>query len=309
MINWMVVLAAILGTAAFSSGQEQSAQTYKFEAEVSNVYVDAFVTHKGRPVQGLSAENFEIFDNGVRQQVRLVAPETVPLSSSLVLDTSGSVYGKKLADLRSAAHAFVKRLETKDEAALVRFSHRVSVDSELGRDPTLLHRAIDQPTYGGFTAIFDALYVAFLNVEGTEGRPLLLLFTDGDDNASWLEEQEILEMARTSEAIVYVVRVDSGSGVYFQPVAGQKFVDNETAQAKMLRRLSEATGGRVLSVGSFASLEDTFIDILKEVQNRYVLYFEPRDVPDSGWHELEVKLKNKKGDIRSRAGYDAGPAR
>jgi hypothetical protein len=73
--------------------------------------------------------------------------------------------------------------------------------------------------------------------------------------------------------------------------------------------LSESTGGRVLSVDSFANLKDSSIDILKEVQNRYVFYFEPRGVSGSGWHEPRIKLKIGNGDIRPRAGYDAGPAR
>lgn len=303
---WLAALTlTLVGSGSAQATQETAQETFRFETKVSNVYVDAFVTHKGRSVQGLTAADFEVLDKGVRQNIRLVSPETMPLSAVLVLDTSGSVYGSKLADLRSGAHAFIDGLRQMDETALLRFSHRVSMGAALGSEPKLLHQAIDRPTLGGFTAIFDALYAGLIQAESGTGRPLLLLFTDGDDNASWLRESEILDMVRESEIIIYVVRIDLGSGVYAQPIVGKTFVDNETAQAKMLRRIVESTGGRVLAADS-GNLKTAFVEILEEVQNRYILYFEPQGVATGGWHELEVKLRNRKGDIRARSGYVAG---
>jgi hypothetical protein len=112
-------------------------------------------------------------------------------------------------------------------------------------------------------------------------------------------------MVKESEIIIYVVRIDLGSGVYAQPIVGKTFVDNETAQAKMLKRIVESTGGRVLAADS-GNLKSAFVEILEEVQNRYILYFEPQGVATVGWHELEVKLRNRKGVVRARSGYVAG---
>jgi Ca-activated chloride channel family protein len=286
---------------AAPSHQEQ----YTFQVEVKTVYVDVFITRDGNPVTGLTRENFEIFDNGVRQEIDLLDTDTVPMSALLVLDISSSVRGQRLAHLRAAAHAFVDGLDVPDEAGLLTFSHQMRLIKSLDNNFDGLHVALDQPLGGGSTALNDALFVGLKLLEAANGRPLLLLFTDGLDMASWLGESEVLEVAKASQAIIYAVGVRSTEGVYM----GARLMHGPSLKAgRLLERLTETTGGQVWFADSTASLKDIYLGILAEMETRYLLSYQPQGVLEEGWHKIEVKLKNCKADeVRARTGYTVSP--
>jgi len=109
---------------------------------VEGVYVDVFVTDDNRPVVGLAASDFELKDDGVRQPVEMVTVESVPLTTFLVLDTSGSVAGEKLLRLQAAARALLGGLRDGDEAALSTFDHEVRVRVPPTSDRKHLERAV-----------------------------------------------------------------------------------------------------------------------------------------------------------------------
>lgn len=276
-------------------------QPYRFEVEVRTVYVDVFVTRDGKPVTGLTRENFVIADNGVRQEIDLVDVETLPMSALLVLDTSDSVRGPKLAHLRAAAHAFAEGLGDRDEAGLLTFNHNLRLRKTLDGDFERLHRVLDQTTSGGSTALNDALFTGLKLLEVSRGRPLLLLFTDGLDNSSRLREAEILEMARASEAIIYAVAVRSREGSY----RGSRVMRGASITgSRLLQRITEATGGRVWFAESIANLKDVYLSILSEMETRYVLSYQPEGAVGEGWHQIEVRLEGCKADeVRARTGY------
>lgn len=109
-----------------------------FRVDVDAVQLDVFVAKDGKALRDLTVEDFEILDNGVRQDIRLIEPETVPLSTVLVFDTSDSVRGEKLQYLKAAARAFLKGLDTKDQAALLTFSSCLQLEGGLDGDVTTL---------------------------------------------------------------------------------------------------------------------------------------------------------------------------
>src|SRR5436190_1001606 len=118
------VVESVLVLLVFA-GSHPSAQTSTFSSKVEAVRVDVLVTDKGRPVRGLSASDFEVFDNGVRQHVDLASFEQIPLNVVLALDMSTSVNGARLDNLRRAARALLDGLSRDDQAAVVTFSHVV----------------------------------------------------------------------------------------------------------------------------------------------------------------------------------------
>lgn len=175
----------------------------RFAAAVTSVYVDAFVTRAGKPLSGLQAADFELFDNGVKQQVVLVDRAAAQVGAVLVLDTSGSVEGAPLEGLRAAARAFVERLGSGDEMALVSFSHSVQLAAQT-TDPAAFARALDGLQAGSATSLYDAIY-AGARLPLRAPRRLMVVFTDGADNTSWLAPDDVRTALASSGLLLYVI--------------------------------------------------------------------------------------------------------
>lgn len=284
-------------------GASQSRDVYRFELEVRTVYADVFVTRNGEPVMGLTADDFAVLDNGVRQEIALADIDTIPLSVMLILDTSGSVSGQRLAHLRRAAHAFIEGLEEKDEAALMVFAREMTLRQGFTSSFGELHRAIDEPVQGGDTSVKDAFYAGLKLLEGQAGRPMILLFTDGLDNASWLTEAEVLEVARASEAIVYAVGVKPLFNTSLA-ASGRERRRTDGRADGFLRNITSNTGGTVSYAESTADLERMFLHILGEMKTRYLVSYQVEGAMQEGWHKLEVSVtRGRPDEVRARAGY------
>jgi Ca-activated chloride channel family protein len=276
-----LVLVLVAGTARPGT---QTPPT--FRAEVDAVYVDVFVTSRGEPVRGLGAGDFEVTDNGVKQEVTLVQLETVGITTLLLFDMSGSVKGARLADLKAAGHAFLDGLDERDEGALMAFSHQLLLKSDATSDRATLHEALERLVPGGATALYDALYVA-LKLPLGRGRPLIVLFTDGEDNVSWLGRDEVKEAILQSTALLQVV------------VTGSR----DEPGGAFLREMAEATGGRAWNAATSKGLRQRFLDILSAMRTRYLLTYEPRGVKPTGRHHLKVAVRGRKVDVRHRRDY------
>jgi VWFA-related protein len=271
-----------------------------FGAQVETVYVDAFVTQKGRHVPGLTAADFELKDNGVRQEVELVAAESIPLLAVMVFDTSGSVSGEKLAALRASGIAFLDSLRPADEAALVTFSQQIEWRAGPTTDRGQVRRSLEDLSAAGGTAALDALF-AGLVLPASRARTLVLLFSDGEDNMSWLNERDLRAAAEGSNALVHAVsfREDvSPSGV-----AGHRRTAVEPDHVRALRGLAEATGGRLWEAESPDRIRTAFGAIAEAMSQRYVLRYEPRGIRRQGMHKIDLRLRGKGGDVHARRGY------
>lgn len=283
----------------------------QFSTGVDAVRVDVLVTDGKRPVGGLRAADFELRDSGVIQRIDAVWFEDLPLSVMLALDASSSVRGEPLAHLKSAAHAVVSLLKGDDRAAVLTFSEEIDLFSDWTSDHQQLHRAIDSTRASGSTALHDAAYAALTLEDPRRGRPLVLIFSDGDDTFSWLPGQRVVDVARRGDAVVYGVSLHSSgarrpghlldfrSGL--QPDVPRSG-PSELAKP-FLRALSEDTGGRSMDAVDSDRLRDAFVQVVHEFRSRYVLSYTPAGVADAGWHPLEVKLKGRKATIVARRGY------
>ncbi|MEE9179541.1 MAG: VWA domain-containing protein [Vicinamibacteria bacterium] len=288
--------------------QDEPQDVLRFGVEVRTVYADVFVTYQGKPIVGLTAEDFELLDNGVPQDVELMDTDAMGLSTMLVVDTSDSVLGEKLDHLKAAAHAFVEGLAANDEVGLLTFSRGMRLRRELGSDLGALHRTLDEPMEQGRTSLHDALYTGLKLAEARAGRPLVLLFTDGLDNTSWLTDSELLEVARESEAVIHVVGVRPRFSIALRTSGRSILGMAELGASDFLQSIARETGGRVWYCDSGADLKDIYLRILAEVKSRYLLSYQPQSVSSEGWHTLEVRLKGDWGsEIRARPGYLASP--
>jgi VWFA-related protein len=260
------------------------------------VRLDVSVTRGDRPVPGFAADDFSIADNGVRQRVEsVVSAGNVPLTAILVLDTSGSMAGDRLQHLVEAAHGLVGVLHADDRAALISFDRLVRLRVPPISDRLLVQTTLATLTSRGPTGIRDAVWTA-LQLSPDDGtRPLVLVFTDGVDNASWLSSSQVLDAARQAGVLVHGV----GLGEASLDRAGPR---------PFLESLAETTGGRYWPAASARDLPALFAAALVEMRARYVVSFHPEGVEREGWHDVKVSA-NGGGDVRTRPGYLAMPGR
>lgn len=279
--------AVVFVIAATVLGATDRSQRPTFSTRVESVRVDALVTEKGQPVPGLGPADFEVFDNGVRQDVDLVSFEQLPLDVVLVLDMSDSVAGERLDHLRSASYAMLGALAGEDRAALVTFNHAVSLGTPLTKDVAAVRSALNLAQGSGQTALFDGAYAAMILGESERSRTLQLVFSDGLDTASWLTSSAVLDVAKRADIVVYAVATTGNASAF-------------------LRDLTAFTGGSLIPIGSSGDLRSTFLHILDEFRHRYLLSYSPRGVRGNGWHRLDVRVKHRHATVKARPGYLAG---
>jgi Ca-activated chloride channel family protein len=256
-----------------------------FRSRVDQVRVDVLVTDRGQPVLGLTPSDFVVLDDGVAQTVDIVAFEETPLNVVLALDTSGSISGARLDQLKKAGGAIVDTLRPIDKAALLTFSQAVMIQTPLTNDASLIRAGFAAPLTSGDTALVDAAYSAVVTAESDSGRALVIVFSDGEDTASFLRPSSVLDTARRANVVVYGVATGGPGGSTF------------------LRELCDLTGGSVFDVSAGGKLEGTFLTIFNEFRNRYLIGYTPRNVGKGGWHRIEVRLKNHRASIKARPGY------
>ena len=255
-------------------------------------------------VNGLTAADFELFDNGVAQKILEIYVEQLPLSVIMVLDTSGSVAGERLAFLKKGAGLVVDRLRPRDQAAIVSFSAVLNRQAALTSDRAVLHAAIQSLKAEGGTALLDAAFTG-LALRGTAAtRTLVLLFSDGLDTASLLDEARVLQAARRSDATVYAIGIRDDR-LKLQPSGGIARSAVGPTDERFLSRIARDTGGRLLHAEENRELTSTFARVIDEFNSRYVLGYQPSGVPRTGWHEVAVRLKTRRGTILARRGYHA----
>jgi Ca-activated chloride channel homolog len=282
----MLALAVLLASAANLNAQ---ARDGVFSAKVEAVRVDVLVTHGDTPVLGLGPGDFDLLDNGVPQQVDLVSFEQIPLNVILALDMSESVAGDKLTRLQRAIASLLQGLEKDDQAALVTFSQQVVLGAPLSADMAPIQHALEGAGGSGDTALIDGTYAGIMVGEGDVGRGLLIVFSDGVDTASWLTADSVLDTAKRSDIVVYVVSVRS------------------KGKPEFLAELASLTGGRLHEIEKTANLSAVFLSVLQEFRVRYLVSYTPRGVDASGFHRLEVRIKGRRATVRARPGYLAGP--
>ncbi len=280
------IAGVVLLAGALSGAIAAQTQPPTFSARVDVVRVDALVTDKGQPVLGLTVGDFEVLDNGVPQQLDFVGYEQIPLNVILALDMSDSVAGDRLNHLRTASGALLAGLKKDDQAALVTFSHEVTLASRLTSDVGAVGEVLEKAAGVGATAMVDGAYAGLIVGESDVGRGLLIVFSDGLDTMSWLTPDIVIDTAKRSDVVVYGVAVGRG-------------------KPDFLRELTSVTGGRLFEVDKTANLSAIFLEVLQEFRQRYLLSYTPRGVARDGWHRLEVRVK-KRGTVKARPGYLAG---
>lgn len=279
-----VVAAAVVTMAA----QDQRAT---FSSRTVAVRVDVLATRGGQPVAGLTADDFELTDEGVVQDIDVLNPQDLPVNVVAALDVSASTRGESRGDLVAAGESLIDALLPAERASLTTFSEEVLPTVPLTTDHSLVRRALHAVTPGGQTAIIDGAYAAMMTAQSEDGRPLVMVFTDGLDTVSWLRPDDLIEATKRSGAVIYTVAT------------------GPARQWAFLKDLASATGGRAIALDSTSKVRNEFTKILQEFRSRYVLSFSPTGVSDSGYHAITVRSKRRGIETHARPGYTATPGR
>ena len=279
-------------------------QPARFRATSALVMVDVLVTDDRRPITGLTASDFEILDEGVPQQIEQLYIEHLPVNVIMVLDTSGSLDGERLTSLKNGATSIVERLRKMDRAAVLSFLYRLDARASLTGDRDALRKAIASLNAAGSTALRDGAFAGLALRAADPTRTLLLVFSDGVDTASILDEPRVLEIARRSDATIYGIAIHDTGTSPPSPRFARQAPQRMATDVGFLSRLAEETGGRLLRADRNRDIESTFERVLEEFNSRYILGFAPAG-SRPGWHRLEVRLKNRKGMVLARRGYFA----
>jgi len=292
-----IFLFAVIG---YAQSIQRRASHPSIKVALDVVLVPVTVTdNQNRPVEGLHAENFQIWDDKVEQKIQYFSSEDTPVSLGLVFDTSGSM-SSTLNAARSAASTFLKTGNPEDEYFLVEFNDRPQIAQNFTTDVGRLQRDLISREAQGYTAFLDAVYLALQNVRlGSYPRKALLMITDGEDNHSRYTLDDIKEMLKESDVQLYAI------GPIYAP-----YLKPRGAGRALLEELAEVTGGRAVFPNSVDELEEICAQISLELKSQYVLGFVPSNTTADGkWRKLRVKVNPLTGmshlNVRARAGYYA----
>jgi Ca-activated chloride channel family protein len=271
-----------------------------------NVRLPIAVTDKGsRFVIDLKKEDFEIFEDKVKQEIESFVAETnLPLDIALLMDTSNSVK-PKLKFQRDAAVSFLQTVlrPRVDRALFLSFNSDIELQQDYTNRIDLLSGAIDKVKAYGETRLYDAVYrICEEKMFAEQGRRrAIVLITDGEDTASDHTLDEAIGIALRAEVVVFVI--SNKAAGFFGVQAGQV----DSAEDKNLKKLAEDTGGRAFFTGTTLELERGFANVTKELRSQYLIAYSPtNDKFDGKFRQIEVKLPHKKDmKVRTRKGYPA----
>jgi Ca-activated chloride channel family protein len=300
--SWSVLSVACwtcLGIAPFASTL-QDQKPFRSQAELVLLPVSARDV-SGRVVRDLIAADFRIFENGRPQRLTMFSGDHIPTAFSLLLDTSASMQ-PNLAATQAAASAIISRFGTADVGQVVAFNGTVDIRQDFTNDHTLLRKAIETTRADGATALYNAVYIALRGLQkqrpsGSElRREAIILLSDGDDTASLVEFDQVLEAARRSQTLIYTIGLQIG----VEPSSRFRTRDGEF----VLRHLAEETGGRVYFVNDVRQLDVIYKEIYDAIAASYMLGYVPAaDAPGGDWRAVSVAVDRPGVVARTRAGY------
>ena len=288
---------ATLQTPPLRVGQRES-------VSLVDLYVNVF-DQRGKPVTDLQRDSFRLFEDGKPQLIAHFTAARQPLSVALVMDASNSMgTGDRMEIARRSALDFVKRMEPSDRTMVISFSDTVTELQPLTSDRKRLERAIQEIVPAGGTALYDALVKAAERLKDVEGRRVVVLLSDGRDQAfrenapgSLHLFEEAVDALAHSEVVAYAI----GLGARLQD-------ETDLAQRRSLREIlenfSEKTGGRFYNPERPGQLQGVYQQIMQDLGRQYSLSYAPTNQSRDGkWRAVRVEVDPPGLHVLTRPGY------
>jgi Ca-activated chloride channel homolog len=293
MTRVISVAALVLLAALTALAQQPTFRTGTHIVPVLTTVTDA----DGRLVPYLDREHFTLLDNGRPQELAVFQNDVQPFTVVVMLDFSASMT-EHLGLLRNAAEQFLIRILPHDRAQVGAFSDRIQFSGTFTNDRDELIAELGNLQFGNATLLYDALHASIEQLNGVEGRRIVLIFTDGEDYGSRRNHGSVLALAREREVMIYAI------GLEVEYFNGARVV--RTRPDRRLWSLAAETGGGSFELKKTAELAPTFTRVVQELHSMYMLGFTP-DVLDGRERKIEVRMKEPGMTARARRTYVAAP--
>ena len=290
--------ALLVATQAVAGSAAQP--TPVFRAETRLVLLRATVKNqRGELVTGLDRGAFTVYENGRPQAITVFRRDDVPVSVGILIDNSKSMRGKR-AHVEAAALAFVRASNPQDEVFVASFADKAQVDVPFTSDGRLLEAGLERLDSIGGTALRDAVVLGeeYIEAHATRDQRVLLVITDGLDNASAAPPERLRQQAERSETVVYAVGLLDAEDA------------SRAARARdALDELTEPTGGLAYYPASVEHTTEAVLDIARQIRSPYTIGYAPiAQALDGSYRKLKVVAKGAgRLVVRTRAGYRATP--
>jgi len=288
------------GTAAPPGTIRKQGEGYLLHADVEEVVLNATVLDGTSLVENLTKDNFQVFEDGIKQTLISFQHTDLPVSMGIVVDNSGSMYRKRPSVNKSALD-LVTASNPQDEAFVVNFSDEAFIDAEFTNDVKKLREGLSHIDSRGGTALYDAVAASADKLVADAKRPkqVLVIITDGEDNASSLNlEQTIRRVQQLSGPEIYSI------GLLF----GDEMSRAEVRHARRaLEMLSTETGGMAFFPKSMDQIDEIAAEVARDIRSQYTLgYHSTKPTTEPGFRRVEVTAEAKglgKLTVRTRTGY------
>jgi Ca-activated chloride channel homolog len=305
-----LVLACVLcGFTVTGQGLHASDTATVFHAGVDIVALNVVVTDgQQKPVNGLLANNFTVLEDGVPQDVSFFAASEVPLDLSILLDASASM-SDKMQTVQEAAAGFAMRLNPSDRISVMAIKDTVKFVHPLDEDVEGALGAIRQTTAGGGTALYNALYMGMREMikqrrgNGEVRRQAIAVLTDGDDTASLVSFDDVMDVAKQSGIAIYTITLKSSLPVKFTDLTVRRsFQESEFA----MKALALETGARSFFPADISELAGVYGVIAQELSNQYSIGYSSKNPrQDGAFRHVLVRVDQPGARTRTRSGYVA----
>ena len=259
----------------------------------------------GRYVSGLTKKAFSVADNNQDQDITFFSDSDAPVSVGILFDVSGSMSGDKIQKARKALEKFIATSHPSDEYFLIAFNSRAQLLLDRTRDGEAVLRQLTLVEPKQNTALYDAVYLGVDKVtRGAHQKRALIIISDGQDNASRYNFNEVRRLMKESDVVTYAVGILGGAdATSMTGMQGQAFLDE----------LTSVSGGKSFYPQSDVEMDEIFERIALELRHQYSIGYTPKDFqPDGKWRKVKVKVKPPRGlprlTVRSRDGYYATPS-
>jgi len=313
-VKHVVIAAALLAAAPYTAAQTPAgadstpAPTFRAQADLVALAVTV-VDERDDHLSGLALSDFVVMEDGIEQPLSYFAASAVPVDITLLVDASASM-GDKMAVVREAVHGLTGALRPGDRAAVVEFRTTTTERQAMTGDQAAIDAAMSRLTGNGDTAMYTALYVTLSGMRtssrgGDVRRQAVVVLSDGDDTASLVGYEDVLEKARRRGVAIYAVSLQSPvSRGRLRRAGSAPATDGERA----LGVLARETGGVAFFPGELRQLPEVYRVIAQELGRQYMVGYTPREPSrEGGWRSVKVRLPAyPRATVRARSGYYAG---
>jgi Ca-activated chloride channel family protein len=278
-----------------------------FRAGVDVVSLNVTVMDGTRYVTDLQPEDFQVFEDGVKQDLVFFNRANLPIALALLMDTSASME-LRLPTAQEAAVGFARRLRTQDLAEVVDFDSRVIIQQAFTNDAKALEQAIRKTSAGGSTSMYNAVYIALRDLKKVMAanvdeirRQAIVVLSDGEDTSSLMPFEEVLDLAKRSETAIYAIGLRAAESNGARGFKEAEFV---------LRQFAQETGGRAFFPSEISELTGIYSQISDELSSQFSVGYTSKNTKrDGAWRNIVVRIARPNLAARTKRGYFAPTSR